>query len=81
MDSKDNVYVFNRGTQPMVVFDRDGNFLRAWGGDIFTLAHGVSVGPDDSIYCADSGDHTVRKLSRRARCSSRWARRTSRPLP
>ena len=63
VDSKDNVYVFNRGTQPMVVFDRDGNFLRAWGGDIFTLAHGVSVGPDDSIYCADSGDHTVRKMS------------------
>ncbi len=63
VDSKDNVYVFNRGTQPMVVFDRDGNFLRAWGGDTFTLAHGVSVGPDDSIYCADSGDHTVRKMS------------------
>ena len=63
VDSKDNVYVFNRGTQPMVVFDRDGNFLRSWGGDIFTLAHGVSVGPDDSIYCADSGDHTVRKMS------------------
>ena len=63
VDSKDNVYVFNRGTQPMVVFDRDGNFLRAWGGDIFTLAHGVSVGPDDSIYCADSGDHTGRKMS------------------
>ena len=63
VDSKDNVYVFNRGTQPMVVFDRDGNFLRAWGGDIFTLAHGVSVGPDDSIYCTDSGDHTVRKMS------------------
>ena len=82
VDSKDNVYVFNRGTQPMVVFDRDGNFLRAWGGDIFTLAHGVSVGPDDSIYCADSGDHTVRKMSPEGEVLlTLGTKRTSRPLP
>ena len=26
VDSHDNVYVFNRGDHPMMVFDRDGNF-------------------------------------------------------
>ncbi len=31
VDSNDNVYVFNRGEHPMIVFDRDGNFLRSWG--------------------------------------------------
>ena len=31
VDRQDNVYVFNRGEHPMMVFDRDGNFLRAWG--------------------------------------------------
>ena len=31
VDSKDHVYVFNRGQHPMMVFDRDGNFLRSWG--------------------------------------------------
>ena len=25
VDSKDNVYVFNRGPHPMMVFDREGN--------------------------------------------------------
>ena len=30
-DSQDNVYVFNRGEHPVVVFDRDGTFLRSWG--------------------------------------------------
>ena len=30
VDSRDNVYVFNRGDHPMMVFDRDGNFLRSW---------------------------------------------------
>jgi hypothetical protein len=29
VDSHDTVYVFNRGVHPMIVFDRDGNFLRS----------------------------------------------------
>ncbi len=30
-DSQDRVYVFNRGPQPMMVFEPDGTFLRSWG--------------------------------------------------
>lgn len=62
-DSHDNVYVFNRGDHPMIVFDREGNFLRSWGEDIFTRPHGVHMGPDERIYCTDDGDHTVRKCT------------------
>ena len=60
-DSNDNVYVFNRGEHPMIVFDREGNFLRSWGEGVFPRAHGVTMGPDDTIFCTDDGDHTVRK--------------------
>ena len=63
VDSSDNVYVFNRGEHPVIVFDSEGNFLRSWGEGVFTLPHGVAVGPDDSIYCVDTGDHTVRKFT------------------
>jgi hypothetical protein len=28
VDRDDNVYAFNRGAHPMIVFDRDGNCLR-----------------------------------------------------
>ena len=35
VDKNDNVYVFNRGEHPMIVFDRDGNFLRSWGEGVF----------------------------------------------
>lgn len=63
VDSSDNVYVFNRGEHPVIVFDSDGNFLRSWGEGMFTLPHGVAVGPDDSVYCVDTGDHTVRKFT------------------
>jgi hypothetical protein len=40
VDSKDNVYVFNRGAHPVIVFDRDGKFLRSWGEDIGFVAAG-----------------------------------------
>jgi hypothetical protein len=40
VDKSDNVYVFNRGAHPMVVFDRDGNFLRSFGEGLFPRAHG-----------------------------------------
>jgi DNA-binding beta-propeller fold protein YncE len=63
IDSKDNVYVFNRGEHPMVVFSRDGRFLRSFGEGLFTRPHGLHVGPDDSLYCADDGDHSVRKCT------------------
>ncbi len=63
VDSQDRVYVFNRGAHPMIVFDRDGNFLRSWGEGLFSKPHGLHVGPDDCLYCTDDGDHTVRKMT------------------
>lgn len=50
VDRHDRVYVFNRGEHPMVVFDRDGNFLSSWGEGIFRRPHGTHMGPDDTIY-------------------------------
>ena len=62
-DSQDRVYVFNRGEHPVMIFDRQGTFLRAWGEGLFARAHGLFIGPDDAIYCTDDLDHTVRKLT------------------
>ena len=63
VDGNDNVYVFNRGEHPMIVLDRDGNFLRNWGEGLFARAHGLHIGADDNLYCTDDGDHTVRKCA------------------
>ena len=60
VDSKGNVYAFNRGEHPVAVFDNDGNLLRTWGEGLFTRPHGVHVAPDDTIWLTDDGDHTVR---------------------
>ena len=63
VDSKDNVYVFNRSDHPVIVLDRDGNFLRSWGEGAFHTPHGAATGVDDSVFLIDAGDHTVRKFS------------------
>ncbi len=63
VDSNDNVYVYNRSDHPIIVLDRDGNFLRSWGEDMFKTPHGAATGVDDSVFLIDAGDHTVRKFS------------------
>ena len=60
VDADDNVYVFNRGEHPMIVFDREGNFLRSWGEGLFSRAHGLEIAPDQTLFCTDDGDHTMR---------------------
>lgn len=63
VDSKDQVYVFNRGTCPMIVFDSEGNVLRTWGEGVFSNPHGVTIAPDDTVFCVDNGDSTVRQFT------------------
>ena len=60
VDSKDRVYVFNRGDHPMIVFDSEGNFISSWGEGLFRRPHGLTLGPGDTLFCTDDGDHTVR---------------------
>src|ERR1041385_6547207 len=63
VDSKDRIYVFNRGEHPMVVLNRDGSFIKSWGEGLFRRAHGLHIDSDDNLYCTDDGDHTVRKCT------------------
>lgn len=62
-DSLDRVFVFNRGEHPVMVFNRDGSFVTSWGEGVFARPHGITIGPDDSVYCTDDLDHTVRKFT------------------
>ena len=66
----------------MIVFDRDGNFLRSWGDGVFKRAHGATIGPDETIFLTDDGDHTVRKCSLDGKVlhDHRRARKSLRPI-
>ena len=63
VDSQDRVYVYSRSEHPMVVFDREGNFLESWGDDILKDAHGIFIDAADNIYCVERETHCMRKFT------------------
>jgi len=63
IDQNDNAYVFNRGPDPMIVLDPDGTVIARWGHDLFEQAHGVQMGPDETLYLTDSGNHTLTRCT------------------
>ena len=64
VDSQDNVYVLTRGDDPIMVFDREGNFIRTFGkGEFSNRTHGLYIAHDDSILAADDGIHTIQKFN------------------
>ncbi len=63
VDQEDNVYILNRGEHPIIVLDREGRFLKAWGEGFFSRAHGSCIAPDGAVFCTDDGSHVVGKFS------------------
>jgi DNA-binding beta-propeller fold protein YncE len=68
VDANDDVYVFNRGKHPVIVFDRAGRFKRTWGENMFRRAHGITVGPDGTLWLTDDLHHTIRQFTTEGKC-------------
>jgi len=63
VDSHERVYVYCRGEHPVIVFDKDGHFLTAWGEGVFARPHGIYIDDQDRVHCVDCDDHTIRTFS------------------
>jgi DNA-binding beta-propeller fold protein YncE len=65
VDGEDRVFILTRGEHPIMVFDKDGNFVRTFGEGHFSdnRTHGLYIGHDDSVLAADDGIHTIQKFS------------------
>src|SRR6266851_707003 len=62
VNSKGRVYLFCRAEHPVLMYERDGRFVGSWGEGIFTMrTHGITIAPDDSVWCTDDAGHSVRK--------------------
>src|SRR6059036_1847535 len=61
-DSQDRVYAFQRKDPPIVVLDRDGNYLTSWGHSAIRDPHGIAIF-DDVIYVTDRDDHVALKFT------------------
>src|ERR1700739_1558116 len=54
VDSQDRVYCFNRNAEhPVVIFDRDGNFLSSWGAGMFTFPHAIRIDENDFVWLCE----------------------------
>jgi DNA-binding beta-propeller fold protein YncE len=54
---QDRVYCFNRVTEhPVVIFDRDGNFLGSWGAGLFRFPHAIRFDAQGFVWLTD-GHH------------------------
>jgi DNA-binding beta-propeller fold protein YncE len=61
-DSQDRVYAFQRQDPPVMVFDREGNYLNRWGIGAITDPHGITI-VDDIVYITDRSDHVAVKYT------------------
>jgi DNA-binding beta-propeller fold protein YncE len=60
VDSRDRVFLITRGDPRVIVYERDGTFVTSWGDGFFTpRTHGLTVAPDDTLYCVDEGRQVV----------------------
>ncbi|HSG72511.1 MAG TPA: peptidyl-alpha-hydroxyglycine alpha-amidating lyase family protein [Planctomycetaceae bacterium] len=63
IDSQGRLFLFHRGPQPILCFDRDGKFVRSWGDDLIRKAHGLRIDKDDNVWVTDIGHQMVFKFS------------------
>jgi DNA-binding beta-propeller fold protein YncE len=65
-DSDGNVYVFQRGKRadPLIVFDKNGKYLRSWGKGMFVNPHNVRFDPEENLWITDNQGHQVFKCTK-----------------
>src|SRR3954447_20763026 len=63
VDKNDNVWVFNRGTHPVIQLDKNGKVLQAWTDVPIKSTHGIRVGPDGNIWAVDVKGHAIVKFN------------------
>lgn len=62
VDAQDHVYCFNRDKEhPVIVFDRDGNYLSSWGVGLFAFPHTIRAAKGGNLWIVDR-DHAQMML-------------------
>ena len=66
VDSQQRILIHNRSKDAVVIFDRDGRFVKSWGDDFEQGAHGMLLSKEGSteyLYLADPERHLVAKTT------------------
>jgi hypothetical protein len=60
VDSRDRVYVFNRGNYPLLIFDPEGNLLDYSQVNSYGRPHSITI-DDGDMFLSDDGAHFIEK--------------------
>ena len=66
VDSQQRIIIHNRSKDAVAIFDHDGKFVKSWGEDFETGAHGMLLnkeGNTEYLYLADPERHLVAKTT------------------
>ena len=63
IDSKDQVWFFRKGLDPVQVYTTDGRFVHSWGKGRFVNPHHLRIDHEGNIWLADFGLHIVQKYT------------------
>jgi hypothetical protein len=67
VDSYDRVYLFNRSEPAVQVYRADGVLVRTWSIDDVGGAHGLRIGPGNTVWTTDITNHVLRKYDTEGR--------------
>jgi len=67
VNSKGNLFVFNRSAHALMEFTGKGKYLRTLGAGAFTQPHGLRVDAEDNLWATDVGSHIVVKMDPKGR--------------
>ncbi|MEX2287683.1 MAG: peptidyl-alpha-hydroxyglycine alpha-amidating lyase family protein [Planctomycetaceae bacterium] len=63
VDAQNQVWLFNKGPDPVQVYAADGTFVRTWGKDKFLEPHQLRIDREGNVWVADFGLHVVQKYT------------------
>mgnify|MGYP002622224690 CR=1 FL=1 len=63
LDDQEQIWLFNKGEDPVQVYQTDGTFVKTWGKGMFQDPHQLRIDHDGNIWVADFGQHIVQKFT------------------
>ncbi len=64
VDSRGNIFLFNRGKHPIIRLDAQGRYVHSWGEGEIVSSHGLRIDADDNVWVTDMKGHRVLKYDR-----------------
>lgn len=63
IDQRGRILLSHNTRRPIIIFDRQGNYLETWGRGIIGEAHSIRAAPDGSIWVADRDRQQILKFT------------------